>query len=231
MNSINVIRVFILSCFISSSSLALAQQPPAPPKPSKEQIRKIKMQFEREPSVRAVQKAALRFFKVNPERVAGYRSGAAWKAIVPDLEVTFNHEQGVNDRRLSDAMYSQSSLVQQNPYNGAREIEDNTRKSYSVGVRAHWALDRLIFNAEVLDVTSLVGVQEGLLREITSLYYTRRRLIVMGALNPPQDEGEKITEDIRLSEIEGNLDALTGGYLSREIKKRKENRQRRRRRK
>ena len=76
------------------------------------------------------------------------------------------------------------------------------------------------FNAEVLDVTSLVGVQEGLLREITSLYFTRRRLMTFLTLSPPQDPGEKITESIRLDEITANLDALTGGFMSRELRKR-----------
>lgn len=188
-------------------------QPPAPPKPKMAAIRKLRIRFEREPSVRDIQHAALRFFKVHPDRVAGYRRGASWKAIVPDLEVTFNTDRGTNSRTLIDAIY-------RIPFPTGKEFEDTKRSSYTLGVRAHWSLDRLIFNAEVLDVTSLVGVQEGLLREITSLYFTRRRLMTMMALNPPQDAGEKITESIRLDEISANLDALTGGYLTKEIKKR-----------
>ena len=69
-------------------------------------------------------------------------------------------------------------------------------------------------------MTSLVGVQEGLLREITSLYFTRRRLMTMVTLAPPQDPNEEITEQLRLDEITANLDALTGGYFSKEIRKR-----------
>ena len=38
-------------------------------------------------------------------------------------------------------------------------------------------------------------------------------------LNPPQDPNEQITEQLRLDEITANIDALTGGFLSREIKK------------
>jgi len=192
-----------------------AVRPPAPPRPNLKVIRKLRIRFEREPTVRDVQQAALRFFKVHPDRVAGYRAGAVWKAIVPDVEVTFNTERGTNDRRLIDALYLNTPIAA----NG-KEVEDPQRASWAVGVRAHWALDRLIFNAEVLDVTSLVGVQEGLLREITSLYFTRRRLMTIMALNPPKDPGEKITESIRLDEISANLDALTGGYLTKEIKKR-----------
>jgi hypothetical protein len=197
---------------LGGDALAQGVTPPAPPRPNMKVIRKLRVRFEREPTVRDVQQAALKFFKVHPDRVAGYRAGAAWKALVPDVEVTFNTERGTNDRRLTDAIYQIRFPI--------KESENTQRSGYTIGVRAHWAFDRLIFNAEVLDVTSLVGVQEGLLREITSLYFTRRRLMTIMALNPPKDPGEQITESIRLDEISANLDALTGGYLTRELKKR-----------
>jgi len=185
--------------------------PPAPPPPNMKAVRALRIRFEREPTVAEVQKAALHFFKVHPERVAAYRKGAAWKALMPDLEFTFNNEIGTNDRRLQDIQYSTF------PY---KEDEHASRGTVSLGVQAHWSLDRLIFNAETLDVTSLVGVQEGLLREITSLYFTRRRLMTMVALAPPQDPNEEITEQLRLDEIAANLSALTGGYFAAELKKR-----------
>lgn len=192
-----------------------AAQPPPPPRPNMKRIRKLKLRFEKEPTVQEVQQAALKFFKVHPNMVRGYRRGASWKALMPDVEVTFNHENSLNDRTLIDAIYAQSPL-----FRDGKEFEDTKRTGYTLGVKAHWSFDRLIFNAEVLDVTSLVGVMEGLLREITSLYYTRRRLMTIMSLNPPQDPGEKITESIRLDEIAANVDALTGGYFGREIKRR-----------
>ena len=185
--------------------------PPSPPPPNPKAVRALRMRFEQEPAVAKVQQAALRFFKVHPERVASFRRGAAWKALMPDVELIFNNEYGTSDRTLKDYMYKAW------PY---KDDESGSRASISIGVRAHWSLDRLIFNAESLDVASLVGVQEGLLREVTSLYFTRRRLMTAMVLNPPQDPNEQITEQLRLDEITANIDALTGGFLSREIKKR-----------
>jgi hypothetical protein len=156
-----------------------AGPPPAPPPPDPKAVRNLRLRFEREPPVAEVQKAALRFFKVHPEKVSSYRRGASWKALMPDLELIFNNEYGTNDRTL-------------------------------------------FFNAEILDVSSLVGVQEGLLREITSLYFTRRRLMTAMVLSPPQSPHEQITEQIRLDEITANVDALTGGYFSKEVKRRLE---------
>ncbi len=197
---------------------APAAAPPAPPPPNPKAIRALRLRFEREPTVAETQAAALRFFKVNPERVASYRRGAAWKALMPDVELIFNNEVGTNDRRLRDITYL--TLEQTNPGFPQREYETVKRGSISLGVRAHWSLDRLIFNAETLDVSSLVGVQEGLLREITSLYFTRRRLLTSMTLNPPQDPNEEITEQLRLDEISANIDALTGGWFAKEAKKR-----------
>jgi len=189
------------------------EAPPAPPPPNPRAIRALRLKFEREPTVAEAQKAALKFFKVHPEALTSYRRGAAWKALMPDVELIFNNEFGNNDRKLNDALY---------PMYQWKENEQVNRGSISLGVRAHWALDRLVFNAESLDVSSLVGVQEGLLREITSLYFTRRRLLTSMTLNPPQDPNEEITEQLRLDEVTANLDALTGGFFTREIKKRTE---------
>jgi hypothetical protein len=194
-----------------------AAPPPAPPPPNPQAVRKLRLRFEQEPKVAEVQAAALKFFKVNPERVAGYRRGASWKALMPDMELIFNHEFGTNDRTLFDYLYINQYLTGKWP---SKDSETVKRASISLGVRAHWSFDRLIFNAEVLDVSSLVGVQEGLLREITSLYFTRRRLMTAMVLNPPQSPNEQITEQLRLDEITANLDALTGGFFSEEVKKR-----------
>ena len=187
--------------------------PPAPPPPNMEAVAQLRQRFELEPTVAEVQREALKFFRVHPDKVEGYRAGAEWKALMPDVEFTFNNEIGDSTRTLIDAIYRAS-------FPEGKEFETNTRSGVTLGLRAHWALDRLIFNPESLDVTSLVGVQEGLLREITSLYFTRRRLMTFLVLTPPQDPGEQITESIRLEEVQANIDALTGGFLTEELKRR-----------
>jgi hypothetical protein len=204
---------------------AAAAAPPAPPPPDPKRVRALRLRFEQEPAVEECQKASLRFFKVHPDRVQSYRRGAAWKAVMPNVELIFNNDFGTNDRTLYDYIYRNkypfpNGTCTSNECWPAKDEEKVKRAGISLGVRASWSLDRLIFNAEVLDVSSLVGVQEGLLREITSLYFTRRRLMTAMVLSPPQSPHEQITEQLRLGEITANIDALTGGYFSKEIKKR-----------
>ncbi len=133
-----VFAALLLLPAVAASQGAAAQgvKPPPPPRPNMKVIRKLRVRFEREPTVREVQVAALRFFKVHPDRVAGYRAGAAWKAIVPDIEVTFNTDRGNNDRRLTDALYLNSPIVV--PLNGNKEYENTTRtrRSGTLGSRS-----------------------------------------------------------------------------------------------
>jgi hypothetical protein len=169
--------------------------------------------FKKEPPVKDVQDAALRFFRVHPDKVTQLRRGAELKGLLPELELSFNNELSNARRRMQDALFP--GFVT-NP--GYKEDETNKSDRIAWGVRATWGLDRLLFNPEELDVASLVGVQEGLLREVTTLYYTRRRLQVGMVLNPPQDDAELITEALRLEEATATLDALTGGYVSKKLK-------------
>ena len=82
-----------------------------------------------------------------------------------------------------------------------------------------WNLPQLVFNAEELDVASLAGLVEGLLKESTRLYYMRRRLQVDMILTPPTDQASLLTKQLRLEELTGLIDAMTGGWFSRALGK------------
>jgi hypothetical protein len=174
--------------------------------------------FEKEPSVQEIQRAAVRYFRVQPERVLSLSRKAGWKHLAPDVNLSYSRNKTKGNRRMDDYFYA--STVPRWPY---KENEDNTNNETNMGVTLGWYLPGLIFNSEELDVQSLIGIQEGILREVTTLYYTRRRLQVNMVLNPPQDDYEKITEALRLEEITGTLDALTGGYMSRRLRASKGN--------
>jgi len=87
-----------------------------------------------------------------------------------------------------------------------------------VGLR--WDLPNLVFNPEVLDVGSLAILQESLLKEVTRLYYTRRRLQIDLILNPPNDPGTRISKELRIDELTSTLDAMTGELFSNALEER-----------
>ena len=81
--------VVVASLMVASPTRAQAPggeaAPPAPPRPSMKAMKELKNRFENEPTVKQVQKAALKFFQVHPEVVKSYRTRAFVKALVPDL--------------------------------------------------------------------------------------------------------------------------------------------------
>jgi hypothetical protein len=165
-----------------------------------------------EPSVREVQEAALRYFRVNTDQVNSMRSRASMKAAVPVFEVSggFTHSDLGEDTRNFE------KIVGPTPGNPEGLWIDRSADGNGFDVRGKlsWNFPQLVFNAEELDVASLAGLVEGLLKESTRLYYMRRRLQVDMVLTPPADQASLLTKQLRLEELTGLIDAMTGGWFS-----------------
>ena len=57
-------------------------------------------------------------------------------------------------------------------------------------------------------VTSL---EENLVREVTTLYFSRRRVLASIVLSPPTEDEEYFYELVRLDELTATLNSFTGG--------------------
>jgi hypothetical protein len=157
-----------------------------------------------EPGVRDVQEAALQYFSVNTEQVNSMRSRASWKAMAPVVEVS----GGFVDSSLNET-------TDHYEYNFLPWVTRGAAgEGFDVRGKLAWNLPQLVFNAEELDVASLAGLVEGLLKESTRLYYMRRRLQVDMILTPPADQASLLTKQLRLEELTGLIDAMTGGWFS-----------------
>ncbi len=186
------------------ASLALAAPAAAQERLSAEQQRRIDA-LNAEPTIQEAQHAALSFFRVDQDTVSSMRSRAAWKALLPNLGVKGRFNQSSIDLNKTDILISRDEASIIDLGNGAvQEFE----------IAGSWDLSRLVFNAEVLDVSSLVVLQESILKEVTRLYYTRKRLQVDLALNPPADAATLLSKEMRLEELTATLDAVTGGIYS-----------------
>ena len=71
--------------------------------------------------------------------------------------------------------------------------------------------------AEELDVASLTGLMEGILKESTRLYFMRRRLQVDMLLTPPSDQATFLTKQLRMEELTALIDAMTGGWFAKAL--------------
>ena len=177
-----------------------------------DEVDRVLARFSHEPTIRDVQLAAIKYYKVDPKTIDSLRSAAGLKALVPGLTIGFTNSLSSFNNDVDDIIFRERGIAIR---------ERQTADFLGVSASAAWKLDRLVFNVEELDVLSLIGIQDGIQREVTALYYVRRRLQIQLLLKPPSSLEGRISARLRLEELTGLLDAYTGGYFSRQIGKSK----------
>jgi hypothetical protein len=161
--------------------------------------------------VRDVQEAALQYFRVNQNQIDSMRARARSKALAPVLEVSGGYTQST----LDDV--STNSYLNFQNFDNPWVVRGSVGVGWNVRGKATLNLPRLIFNPEELDVASLAGLVEGILKESTRLYYMRKRLQVDMVLKPPTDQATMLSKELRIEELTAMLDAMTGGWYQRAL--------------
>jgi len=165
-----------------------------------------------EPTVYEVQKWALRHYKLQTGRINSMARSARLKGLIPEIEGSFDNSYGDSFTNTRDGLFPilPNPSENPNPFNYKERVA-SSNSQLTWRVRAVWNLDRLVFNAEALDVKSLNSLGENLIREVTSLFFNRRRVLASVVLSPPQDDEGLFFELMRLDELTATLDAMTGG--------------------
>ena len=189
-----------LCIFMSMTQYVSAQVPSQFNDP---RIKAALQELNQEPSIQEVHRAALKFYNAEPETIKSMRSRASWKYALPDVNVRFR--QSNNGVFIDKVDYLMGDVTQNNLI-GRDESQGDV---YEYQVSGTWSLSRLLFNPEVLDVSSLAGLQEGVLKEVTRIYYTRRRLQIDLILKNPRDPATKLSKELRIEQLTATLDALT----------------------
>ncbi len=160
-----------------------------------------------EPSIQQAQSAALEFFNIDASTVSSMRTRAQFKALLPTLDTKVRVKEVTTDVSTLDIEgFSRVDPAKEDAVSGT---------SFEWEIGASWSLSRLIFNPEVLDVSSVAVLQEGVLKEVTRLYYTRRRLQVDLILSPPTDPATQLSKQLRVDELTATLDAMCGNVFTR----------------
>jgi hypothetical protein len=164
-----------------------------------------------EPTIREVQDWATSHYQLETGRINGMATRARVKALLPDIEGSFDNMVGNNFTNTRDGLFPILPNPAQNPNpDNFKERVAGTSDQTTWQVRATWSLDRLIFNPEALDAKSLTSLQENLVREVTTMYYARRRVLASLVLSPQDDPEQYFYELQRLEEMTATLDAFTG---------------------
>lgn len=167
--------------------------------------------LDEEPSLAALQRAALRLADADAESVRGWSRAANLSAVLPIVKLVAEH-----DLERDEAL----DRYQDEPDRWGAD----TDRDYGFQVSAQWNLAELVFNPDEVRVygalANRASRREALLTVLIGYYYERRRLRLLEALEPAGDLGTLLERRLRIDELTAALDALTGGMLSRQISKR-----------
>ncbi len=169
-------------------------------------------QFDSEPSIGDIREAAIEYAEVSPEKIRKWRRAASMKALLPDLHFDYNRDHGWQD--------SYSFYKVDGSYEKFDDITRARGRDWSVSLT--WELGDLIWNSAQTSIDSrsrlMVQLREDILKDVTRLYYERRRLQIELALHQPASQEERLKKELRLQELTADIDALTGSRMSGEIR-------------
>ncbi|HLD69789.1 MAG TPA: hypothetical protein VJA17_03395 [Candidatus Omnitrophota bacterium] len=186
-----------------------------------------KMLFHHEPSIHEVHEMAIRYAEVSPQKIAGWRSAARKRGLMPKLST------GIN--RSTTEMFHWDTGPNPDALAKGRDFLD-------WDVSLSWDFGDLIWNPDQTSIDSrsklMVELREDVLDQITRLYFERRRVqmeLVQGfesltsAQSYNSENGGRDTDyhnvslqksvekEMRVEELTALIDALTGGEFSRRI--------------
>lgn len=172
-----------------------------------DEARRLLRKWEKEPSVRAVQEAAIRYAQIDGERIDSWHITPNLGALAPELSGEYRRNVE-NDRTLGAQTSGNVDYT---------SLDDDDRYT----VKAKWELDRLIFNPDELrvsaEVSDLVKLRENVVDQVTKLYFERRRLQVELDTAAPSELGTRLKKELRLQELTAALDGMTGGWFVRAL--------------
>jgi len=181
-----------------------------PPGVSQEELTVL---FAKEPSVREVQKAAVRYNGVGNGKITRWQIASRLKALVPDISL---------NRYFSS--HNTIDLDRGGTNDPDTYILGPESSSTSDSLNLSWDLKDLIWSSDQTSIDSrqklMVELREEILGEITRLYFERKRALKDFFLLQPQNQKDRLEALLRIEELTAYLDGLTGGYLTKELEKR-----------
>lgn len=183
---------------------------------------KNQMKFERqaflqeylkdEPGIKDVQKAAIKYAEVSPEKISQWRKNAAKKALLPQVSV------GI-DRNSTDLWHWEGGSTTKTDDDVLRRGQDTVDWDVSLS----WDLSELIWNdaQTSIDVRSklMVELRDDILDQVNKLYFERLRIRAELDNLAIEDRNKRFDKQLKLEELTASLDSLTAGYYSEQLHK------------
>ncbi len=179
-------------------------------------------QFDAEPTVNETQSAALEYAHIDNGRMGNWYWRTRIAALAPEIDGQFTGQTTTDDDvqvRENLARNDDGNLF---PTSGYTSAKDDTQERETVRVGAKWDLSNVVFNRDELNVATTIAKQvqlrERILNTVTKIYFERRRLQVEIATGGSLPPAEAVDKKLRLDSLTADLDGLTGGWFSKQLK-------------
>lgn len=173
-------------------------------------LKDLKIIFDNEPAFIELQKAAIDFADVSPEKIKNWQNQSRLKTLLP--KVSFGYDQGTSTNYEIYTSATRDYVVA-----GPNDL------SNGIDVSVSWDLASLIWSDDQtsIDVRSRLTVQlrNDILDDLRRAYYERKRLQFDLMTNPPKDIKARFDKEMRIQELAQSIDDLTGNYLSEHTKR------------
>jgi len=128
------------------------------------------------------------------------------------------------EENTSDVSYGWSSEENQGQSEGTNTTTGSSSdrgKEREWGIQLEWDLRDFLYNKEQRYISKeareLVELRQDVLEEVNTYFFDRRRAQIETLFSPPSDVRAKIDLQLRIARLTANIDALTGGYLSKKL--------------
>lgn len=186
----------------------------------------LERRFGHEPSVTQVQRAALAANGYRIGELDDWSTRARWSHLLPRVsaEVIWLDQHDVETRYREDI---ETNDVGQMHRDSARNyFIDDSRLRSIYALELDWELSGLVYDpAEATiarEVRARRKARRGLLLKVADLYFERRRHQLLLVLTPQAQWRKRLDLYIELRRLTARLDALTGQWFSRRLRKTKE---------
>lgn len=163
-----------------------------------------------EPGINEVQQAAIKYAEVEPEKISNWRKQAAKKALLPTVSAGVSRDTG-------DLWHWETGSTVKN----GDDVLIRGKDTLDWDVRLTWDLSEIIWNNDQTSIDTrsrlMVQLRDDVLDEVTKLYFERIRVKTEIDNLAIEDRRKTAEKQLRLMELTASLDALTGGYFSKQI--------------
>lgn len=168
-------------------------------------------EYANEPSIQELQREAIRYAEVSPDKIKNWRRQASMKALLPEVSMGYDRDKG--------------NTVDAYSYGGKTTYTIGPDdESYGWDFSLKWDLGDLIYNDDQTSIDCrsklMVQLRNDILEELNNAYFERKRLNSQISTITEKSSPAYAEKALRVEELTAKIDGLTGGYLSSKADKR-----------